>query len=221
MKIKINYILLIIGLLIGKSTLANNQFEFVNDCIDVYAKLDKATAEFHSTLENNTNSDILKTAITEYNNELVLFSMNKLLKHSKSENKNIQEVVTDLRNLITDLVKMNYKYLNFVTNSKYTKNELKKKSKSLIEQNKFASGFFREISLGICMTLVKNKPNKKNDKQYSELTLSQRNLLNSKLINEFGESIKKGTEVESKTPFEHSSRLIYEFLNMDWKFEKE
>jgi|26BtaG_2_1085354.scaffolds.fasta_scaffold10357_2 hypothetical protein len=218
---KINYILLVIGLLIGKITLANEQFDFVNDCIEVFAKLDKATTELHSTLESKTDSEILKTTITEYNNELVLFSMNKLLKHSKSENQNIKEVATDLRNLITDLVKMNYEYLNFITNSKYTEKELKTKSKSLIEQNKFVSGFFREISLGICMTLVKDKPNKKNDEQYSELTLSQRNLLNKSLIEKFGKSIKKGTEVESKTPFEHSSRLIYEFLNMEWKFEKE
>lgn len=80
---KINYILLVIGLLIGKTTLANEQFDFVNDCIEVFAKLDKATTELHSTLESKTESEILKTTITEYNNELVLFSMNKLLKHSK------------------------------------------------------------------------------------------------------------------------------------------
>ncbi len=218
---KNNYILLVIGLLIGNTTLVNEQFDFVNDCIEVFAKLDKATTEFHSTLENKTDSEILKTTITEYNNELVLFSMNKLLKHSKSENQSIQEVATDLRNLITDLAKMNYEYLNFVTNSKYTEKELKTKSKSLLEHNKFVSGFFREISLGICMTLTKDKPNKKNDEQYSELTLSQRNLLNKSLIEKFGKSIKKGTEIGSKTPFEYSSRLIYEFLNMEWKFEKE
>ncbi|NOZ46792.1 MAG: hypothetical protein GXO79_08410 [Chlorobi bacterium] len=218
---RINYIILIIGLLIGNTTLANNQFEFVNDCLDVYAKLNSATTEFYSTLENNTNSDVLKKAISEYNNKLVIFSMNKLLKHSKSENKNIQEVATDLRSLITDLVKMNYDYLNFVTNSKYTEMELKKKSESLIMENKFASGFFREISLGIVATLVKDKPNKQKDVQYSELTLKQRNSINEKLKKYYGNSIKKGTKVESKTPFEYSSRLIYEFLNMEWEFKKE
>jgi hypothetical protein len=218
---RINYIILIIGLLIGNTTLANDQFDFVSDCLDVYEKLNSATTEFHSTLENNTDSEVLRKAITEYNNELVMFSMNKLLKHSKSENKNIQEVATDLRSLITDLVKMNYGYLNFVTNSKYTETELKKKSESLIMENKFASGFFREISLGIVSTLVKDKPNNKKDVQYSELTLKQRNSINEKLINSYGKSIKKGTKVESKTPFEYSSRLIYEFLNMDWEFETE
>lgn len=147
--------------------------------------------------------------------------MNKLLKYSKSENLNILEIATDLRNLITDLVKMNYEYLNFITNSKFTEKELKEKSESLIEQNMFVSGFFREISLGICMTSVKENKNVKNDEQYSELTLSQRNLLNKSLIKKFGKSVKKGTEAESKTPFEYSSRLIYEFLNMEWKFEKE
>ncbi len=207
--------------MIGNTTLANDQFDFVSDCLDVYEKLNTATTEFRSTLENNTDSEVLKKAITEYNNELVMFSMNKLLKHSKSENKNIQEVTTDLRSLITDLVKMNYGYLNFVTNSKYTKTELKKKSESLIMENKFASGFFREISLGIVATLVKDKPNNKKDVQYSELTLKQRNSINEKLINSYGKSIKKGTKVESKTSFEYSSRLIYEFLNMDWEFETE
>ena len=221
MKMRMNYIILLIGLLIGNTALANDQFDFINDCIEVFAKLDKSTTEFNSTLANNTDSEKVKTAITEYNNELVIFSMNKLLKHSKSENQNIQGVTADLRNLITDLVKMNYEYLNFVTNSKYTEKELKKKSKSLIEQNMFVSGFFREISLGICMTSVKDKQYKKNDEQYSKLTLSQRNLLNKALIEKFGKSVKKGTEIKSKTPFEHSSRLIYEFLNMEWEFEKE
>ncbi len=218
---RINYILLFFGLLIGNTTLANEQFNFINDCIEVFAKLDKATIEFNKTLTNNTDSDKLKTAISEYNNELVIFSMNKLLKYSKSENLNILEIATDLRNLITDLVKMNYEYLNFITNSKFTEKELKEKSESLIEQNMFVSGFFREISLGICMTSVKENKNVKNDEQYSELTLSQRNLLNKSLIEKFGKSVKKGTEVESKTPFEYSSRLIYEFLYMEWKFEKE
>ncbi len=218
---KTNYILLIIGLLIGNTTLANDQFEFVNDCIDVYVKLNSATTEFHSTLENSTNPEELKKAIAEYNDALVMFSMNKLLKHSKSENKNIKEVSTDLRNVITDLVKMNYDYLNFVTNSKYTKTELKKKSESLMMENKFASGFFREISMGLVATLVKGNTNKQNDIQYSELTLKQRNSINDKLIKNYGKSIKKGTKVESKTPFEYSSRLIYEFINMEWEFETE
>lgn len=218
---RINYIILIIGLLIGNTTLANDQFEFINDCLDVYAKLNSTTTEFHTTLEKSTNPEELKKAISEYNVALVMFSMNKLLKHTKSENKNIQEVANDLSNLITDLVKMNYDYLNFVTNSKYSKMELKKKSESLIMESKFASGFFREISLGIVATLVKDNPNKQKDVQYSELTINQRNSINEKLIKNYGISIKKGTKVESKTPFEYSSRLIYEFLNMEWEFKTE
>ncbi|OUS13889.1 hypothetical protein A9Q93_08885 [Nonlabens dokdonensis] len=218
---KIKCILLIFGLLIGNTTFANDHFNFVDDCIKVFSRLDKTTLEFRTTLENKTESELLKTAITEYNNELVLYSMNKLLKYSKSENSNIKEVTTDLRNLMTNLVQMNYEYLNFVTNSEYTKKELKKKNKSLIDQNKLVTGFFREISLGICMTLAKEKPNKEKNKQYSVLTLNERNLLNASLIEKFGKSVKKGTEVESKSPFEYSSRLVYEFLNMEWVFEKE
>jgi len=218
---RMNHVILIIGLLIGNTTLANDQFEFTNDCLDVFAKLNSSTTEFHSVLKNSTNSEELKKAIAKYNDALVMFSMNKLLKHSKSENKNIQKTATDLRNLITDLVKMNYKYLNYVTNSKYTEAQLKKKTESLIMENKFASGFFRQISMGIVATLVKDKPNKQKDTQYSELTLKQRNLINEKLISNYGKSIKKGTKVLSKTPFEYSSRLIYEFLNMDWEFEIE
>ncbi len=218
---RINYIILIIGLFIGNTTLANDQFEFVNDFLDVYAKLNSATTEFHSTLENSTNPMELKKAIAEYNDVLVMFSMNKLLKHSKSENKNIKEISTDLRKVITDLVKMNYDYLNFLTNSKYSETELKKKSESLVMENKFASGFFRDISLGLIATLIKDNPNNQNDVQYSELTLKQRNSINEKLMNNYGKSIIKGTKVESKTPFEYSSRIIYEFLNMEWEFEKE
>ena len=218
---KLNHLLLIFVLFIGNTTFANDYFDFLNGCIEVFSKLDKATIEFQNTLENKTDSDLLKTATTKYNDELVLYSMNKLLEFSKSENNNIKEVATDLRNLMSDLVKMNHEYLNFITNSKHTEKELSEKSKSLIEQNKFVSGFFREISLGICMTLAKDKPNNDKDKQYSQLTLNQRNLLNTLLIGEFGKSIKKGTKIESNTPFEYSSRLIYEFINMEWEFEKE
>ena len=204
-----------------KITSVNEQFDFLNDCVEVFSKLNESTNEFYSILENNTNSEILKTNITTYNNELVLFSLNKLSKHTKSENRNIKEVATDLTNLTTDLVKMNYEYLNYVTNSKYSEKELKKKNKSLVEQNKFASNFYREISLGICMTLIKSNPNKKEDKQFSELTLNQRNLLNNRLKQKLGVSVKKGTKIESKNSFEHSLRIIYEFLNMEWEFEKE
>ena len=204
-----------------KITSVNEQFDFLNDCVEIFSKLDESTNEFYSILENNTNSEILKTNITTYNNELVLFSLNKLSKHTKCENSNIKEVATDLTNLTTDLVKMNYEYLNFVTNSKYSEIELKKKNKSLVEQNKSASNFYREISLGICMILVKSNPNKKEDKQFSELTLNQRDLLNNKLRQKLGKSVKKGTKIESKNSFEHSLRVIYEFINMEWEFEKE
>lgn len=217
---KLKYILFVIVLFIGKTMPANEQFDLVNDCIEVFSKLNSATLDFYRTLENNTDSDKLKKGISDYNNQLVMFSLNKLSRYSNSEDNDTYKVATDLSKLISDLVKMNYEYLNYVTNSKYSEKELKQKSESLIEQNNFVSGFSREITLGLCMTLAKNNPKSGDDKQYSHLSLNQRNLLNDLLNKEFGNTIKEGTKIKSKTPFEYSSRLIYEFINLEWEFEK-
>ncbi|MFY0630605.1 MAG: hypothetical protein JXR05_09500 [Flavobacteriaceae bacterium] len=103
---KVNYIILIIGLLIGNTNLGNQEFEFVSDSIDIFTKLDKSTIEFYSTLENSTDPDKLYAEIIDYNKDLTLFSLNKLSKYTKSENLIIEAVANDLNTVITDLVKL-------------------------------------------------------------------------------------------------------------------
>ena len=71
------------------------------------------------------------------------------------------------------------------------------------------------------MSTAKEKPeDAKAHEQFSKLTKKQRNSINDLLVAKFGKTVKKGKKVKSKTPFEYSCRLIYEFLNMKWVFEK-
>lgn len=214
---KSNYILLIVALLIGKSTLANEQFNFMNDCIEFYGKLEKVADEFHSNLKSNSDSEVSKTIIAEYNVELNKLSTNYLLKHSKSEIKKIQEVATGLRDLINDLIKINKEYLNLGTDPKYTEKKLYKKRENLIKKNNKINSLFGGISIKICGVSVKQYKG-----NYSELTLSQRNLLNAKLITVFGEFVQNGDGFEQKSSFANSSRLIYKYINMEiWQFKEE
>src|SRR5690554_6190429 len=97
---KSNYLFLFIGLFITTTTFANNEFNFVKDCIEIFSKLDRATTEFNSTIGNNNNPTILQNATKKYNNELVMTAMNKFSKYSTSQNPNIKEVATDLSNLL-------------------------------------------------------------------------------------------------------------------------
>jgi hypothetical protein len=219
---KINYIILLVGLLIGNIAFANEEFEFTDDCIDVFIKLNKSSFEFYTIIENSTDPNELKNEITNYNNDLVLFSLNKLSKYTKSDNLVIKAVADDLSNAITDLVKLNYEYLNFLTNSEFNKRKLKKKSETLVKQSKLISNSFKGIAQGIQVLLLKPQPDKTDDKLYIQLTLNQRDLLNEKLANELDTSIvENNMECECKTSFEHASRLILMFINLDWEFEKE
>lgn len=195
-------------------------FTFMNDCIAVFSKLNDATHKLYATLKSNTNSEILKTDIDSYNKVLHLVSFDVIYKYTQSENKKIRKSATDLTFLITDLMKLNYAYLDFITFSKHTADELKKRNELLHKQNKLSVNALEEISLEICLILIKENPNHK-VKQYSVLTLNQRNLLNIELMNKFGVSINKREENDIKNSFESSSILIYTFLNMELLFEKE
>ncbi len=80
----------------------------------------------------------------------------------------------------------------------------------------------RDVSIGICMTTVKDRLKNESDKeQFSKLTENERNQINELLIEKFGKEIKSMKKENTATPYEYSCVAIYEFLNMKWKFEKE
>ncbi len=116
----------------------------------------------------------------------------------------------------------NYQLLGKLVKSELSKEDLKQECKSLVEKNKFISGFLRDVSIGICMTTVKDRSAKASDKeQFSKLTQKERDEINELLIEKFGKDIKTTSKENTDTPFEYSCVAIYEFLNMPWKFEKE
>jgi hypothetical protein len=139
----------------------------------------------------------------------------------KTKDENINKVADDLSNLLMDMLGNNYQLLGKLIKEDYSTENLKKDCLDLVNKNSFVSGFFRDIALGVCMSLVKEKPKgAKENEQFLKLTKKQRDSISDLLITKFGETIKQGKEVKSKTPFEYSCRLIYEFINMKWIFEK-
>ncbi|QWX84842.1 hypothetical protein H0I23_04150 [Cellulophaga sp. HaHaR_3_176] len=200
----------------------NEEFKFVNDCIEIFSKLNEATNKFYSKLENNTNTKILIANIDAYNEALNHLSIanDSIYKYTQSENRKIRKSAIDLSFLINDLTALNYEFLNFIILKKHPVNEVIERNKLLIKQNKINLSSIKEISLEIRLTLVKESLNNK-DEQCSVLTLNQRDLLNSQLIEKFGKSVKKRDKNDIKNSIENSSSLIYEFLNMEWIFKNE
>lgn len=214
---KLNYILLIIGLLIGKSTVENERYNFINDCIKLYGELNKVNNAFYLKIENNTEKEVLKTIVNEYNDKINSLSVNYLLKHSESEIESIEEITVNLRSTLDDFVKINTDYLNLLSDSDINQKKLIRKNKSLVKKNMQLSSILSGVGDKICGISVKNYK-----KMHSKLTLKQRNLLNEQLINEFGESVNKGSEFERETSFEYIAAFIYMYINLEkWEFIKE
>ena len=208
-------IILLFLVITTNSIFANEKFEFVRECIKSYDLLDKATLTFSKQLEDFKNNGELKTATMKYV-DVLMKTQNMLLPYSKSELSDVKEVTIDLRKLMVDLVKENYSFLSTLNEEKIEKKSADKFKKKL----EFVTGFFNQISLGVCMTLTKEKAVKEENKQYSILTTKQNSELNQLLIKSFGKSIKKGQKSKSNTAFEASSKIIYEFLNMSWEYSK-
>lgn len=213
--------LILIGLLFANTNLKNEEFYFVSDCINGFSKLHKATNSFYACLQRGDGFVKRSSKIREYNEELISFSSTTLSKHSTSENSLIKGISVDLNKLIGELLDMNNNYLNYITNSDFTKKDLEAKTKILIDKNKDATSVLIDMSFGICLTMLLPQQDKKLENQSTVLTLNQRNHLNEKLITEFGKSISKGTTISSKTYFEYISRRVYDFINKEWEFKKQ
>ncbi len=91
---------------------------------------------------------------------------------------------------------------------------------ALVNKNKFISNLFKDLSHGVCNSMTKVRPkDAKVSQQYIKLTEKERNTLNELLIAKYGETMTQGRQIKSKTPFEYSSRMVYEFINKRWIFE--
>lgn len=197
---------------------ANESFEFARDCIKTFDILNKATIELKTKLDKAESAESVTMASMNYV-DVLMSSHNSLKSYSESNSTDIKQVSGDLQKLMLDIVKENYSFLESINES----NSISNTAKEFNSKIDFVTSFFNQITLGICLALVKENPDevkKETDKQYLLLTQTEVSELNMLLINSFGKNIEKGQKGKSKTAFEASSRIIYEFLHLTWEYEK-
>ncbi len=193
--------------------------EFLTDHINTFYDLHKSSIEFDKHLLYVQDIEGAKKSIDDYSLQIEK-SISIFSKYKKTDDTQINEVATDLSKLHSDILRNNYQLLGKLIKEDYQLDDLKKDCLDLVNKNQFASNFFRDISLGVCMSMTKEKPKgAEENKQFIKLTKKQRDSINELLIAKYGKTIKQGKKVESKTPFEYSCRLIYEFINLKWVFE--
>lgn len=195
---------------------SNEPYSFVNDCLDIFINLNSATTKYEQIIQTETDRNQLNKEIKSYVNELVMNSMNRLNNHTKSEDTLIQQVAKDLTGVFSNMVRINYQYLNFVTNTKSSNKELKKQGLETLNNLKQESRRFIDISTGICMTTVNPSKKTENQLQYLLITQEQRDSLNAKMTNAF-EGLNKQNKPES-TNYEKSTAILYHFLNLKSEF---
>ena len=200
---------------------AQKEYEFLTDQINTFFELNSATIEYEKIFLDIKDIETAKKTVDQYSIQIEK-SMSVFSKYKKSNNENIKKVSTYFSKLLSDVLNNNYQLLGKLINTEYKKKELKKECKALVDKNQFASMFFREISLGVINLLAKERPKGASEnQQFLNLTKTERNEINTRLEEMLGQTIKQGTKVQSKTPFEYSCRLIYEFVNLEWVFTEE
>lgn len=203
-------------LLFSIQSFCSTQSVFLNDCITTFSNLDKATIEFQSILKSEKEKGKIQSASMKYVS-VIMESQNNLLPHTKSQDENIITVSNDLRSLMNDLVKENYTFIQSLSANK----DNSKTSLEFSSKIDFVTGFFKEISLGICMGLVDNTKQENENFDHVKITKKEHSKIENLLVQSFGKSVKNGQSSYSKTAFEHSAKMIYEFLQLPLEFKKE
>ena len=217
---KIILIFILSTLFIGNIN-ASTESEFIKDHVNEFYDLNKAVIEYENQLLNIEQIDTALKFIDKYSltleKSLLVYS-----KYKTSDNELISEVSTDLIKMLTDIMNNNYQLSGRLVRSDFDAEDLQQECSSLVKKNKFISMFLRDVSIGICITTVKDKPKKASEReQFSKLTEKEKNHINQLLIEKFGKEIKTMKKENTDTPYEYSCIAIYEFINMTWKFEKE
>ncbi len=215
---KHKYILVIIVFFIWKTSKANEHFNFINDCIQLYVELEKINDVYSKEIEENIQKEVLKKLIIQCNRELNSLSESYLLKYSESKIKAIQKSVKHYKVGISTLVKQNNAYLASLTNSEISQKKIIRKYNLLVRKSNLTLTYLSGISAHLCGVSVKDFK-----KMISTLTLKQRNLLNEQLIKGFGEDLKKGSKIKREEgSFANTAAFIYAYINLsDWNFQKE
>ena len=200
---------------------ASTESEFIKQHIIAFYELNATLKNFENKLLNISEKDTALKYINNYS-----LSIEKAIavysKYKQSANAPIKEVSTDLSKILSDIKNNNHELLGKLIKLDLDKKELKSECKGLVEKNQFISNFLKDVSIGICMATVKERPKNTNqNEQFSSLTKTERDKINKLLVEKFGKEISKMKKENSSTPYEYSCIAIYEFLNMTWNFEKE
>lgn len=212
-------VVIMLMLIKSLTTFANKEYEFVDDCVKIFIKLDSATTEFENVIRKETTQSVVQKATKEYVNVLLLDAYNKLIPYTKSSNLTIGAVSKDLQGALQSLVPICYEYLNFLTNTTYSNKELDSEGAELLISLKLESRKFIDISTGICMAMVDTQGAVLGiENQLILITMEQKEKLLSEMNNAFvGLDIQDKTE---STHFEKSTAIVFDFLTRVLKFPK-
>jgi hypothetical protein len=206
--------------LVSTMCFASEESEFIKAHITAFAELNLAAQNFERELLSIKSKDTALKYIDQYS-----LSIEKALpvyeKYKQAKSDLIKEVSTDFYKMLFDIMNNNYELLGKLVKKDFDNSLLQSECQKLVEKNKYISNFLKDVSIGVCMTTVKDKPKSaKENEQFSRLTLNERDEINNLLIEKLGKEISKAKKESTKTPFEYSCVAIYEFLNMEWKFAK-
>lgn len=207
--------------LVSAVCLASEESEFIKAHITAFAELNTAAQNFERNLLSIKSKDTALKYIDQYSLAIEA-ALPVYSKYKQAKSSLIKEVSTDLDKMLTDIMNNNYELLAKLVKKDFDNSLLQSECEKLVEKNKYISNFLKDVSIGVCMTTVKDKPKKaKENEQFSRLTLNERDEINNLLFEKVGKEISKAKKENTATPFEYSCVAIYEFLNMEWKFEKE
>lgn len=207
--------------LVSTMCFASEESEFIKAHITAFTELNLAVQNFERELLNIKTKDTALKYIDQYSlsieNELPVYS-----KYMQAKSDLIKEVSTDIHKMLMDIMNNNYELLGKLVNKDFDNTSLQSECEKLVKRNQYIANFLKDVSIGVCMTTVKNKPkNAKDDEQFSKLTITERDEINNQLTALYGKDLSKEKKEDSANSYEYSCVAIYEFLNMTWKFRHE
>lgn len=199
---------------------ASEESEFIKAHIKCFAELNLVFQKFEGELLNIKSKDTALKYIDQYSLSLEN-ALSTYSKYKKAQSQLIKEVSTDLSKMLSDITNNNYQLLGKIIKSDFNNDSLQSECDQLLKKDRYISNFLIDVSIGVCMATVKDKPKSaKENEQFSKLTVKERDEINNQLKEIYGNGINSKKKEDTASPFEYSCVAIYEFLNLTWKFEK-
>lgn len=211
---------IVTSVLLSTLCIASEEGGFIKAHIESFSEINTAAQNFERELLNIKSKDTALKYIDQYS-----LSIEKVLpiysQYIQSSNSAIKEVATDQKKMLTDIMINNYELLGKLVEADFNLASLNSECDKLVKKNQYISSFLKDVSIGICAITVKDKPkDAKRNEQFSKLSIKERDEINNQLTALYSKEISKRKKENSANSFEYSCLAIYEFLNMNWKFEK-